>query len=158
MLENQIGEMSDDIKNSYAEFFGDMVDSEWGNDKMDEKYELFGLFSKEGKVKRICRTYGIRNYTINSDGSIDIDGNVDLTYKISEKLLLKFGNVSGSFYCDNNPIWYVWDLFRDHTKFEFFNDCDPIRENRVIILERLNFFLDYIGYSTVTGVKGYKCI
>jgi hypothetical protein len=173
-------------------------------------------------IHAICRKYGIRNYTINSDGSIDIDGDVDLTYKISEKLPLKFGDVSGDFYCrhnnltslegcpesvggdfacsDNkltslegcpksvgghfycgfnkietfegldfinigggfycvdNPIWLIWKLFEDHTKFEFFNDCDIIRENRVIILDRLNFFLDYIAKETVTGVKGYKCI
>jgi hypothetical protein len=71
---------------------------------------------------------------------------------------LDFTHIGYSFYCDGNPIWCVWRLFQDHTKFEFFNDCDIIRENRVIILDRLNFFLDYIGKDTVTGVKGYKCI
>jgi hypothetical protein len=69
---------------------------------------------------------------------------------------LDFINISGQFYCQGNPIYYIWILFRDHTKFEFFNDCDIIRENRVIILDRLNFFLDYIGEETVTGVKGYN--
>jgi hypothetical protein len=67
-------------------------------------------------------------------------------------------SIGWSFYCDENPIYKVWRLFKDHTKFEFFNDCDPIRENRVIILDRLNFFLDYIGKDTVTEVEGYKCI
>jgi hypothetical protein len=71
---------------------------------------------------------------------------------------LDFIHIRGYFYCSGNPIWYIWNLFRDHTKFEFFNDCDIIRENRVIILDRLNFFLDYIGKETVTEVEGYKCI
>jgi hypothetical protein len=71
---------------------------------------------------------------------------------------LDFVNIGGNFNCSNNPIWEVWNLFKDHTKFEFFNDCDIIRENKVIILDRLNFFLDYIGKNTVTEVEGYKCI
>jgi hypothetical protein len=71
---------------------------------------------------------------------------------------LDFIHIGVNFYCDENPIYGIWRLFKDHTKFEFFNDCDIIRENRVIILERLNFFLDYIGKDTVTEVEGYKCI
>jgi hypothetical protein len=71
---------------------------------------------------------------------------------------LDFVNIGGDFDCAWNPIWEVWRLFRDHTKFEFFNDCDPIRENRVIVLDRLNFFLDYINKPIVTEVRGYKCI
>jgi hypothetical protein len=70
---------------------------------------------------------------------------------------LDFVNMN-DFYCHGNPIYQIWRLFEDHTKFEFFNDCDPIRENRVIILERLNFFLDYIGKDIVAEVSGYKCI
>jgi hypothetical protein len=71
---------------------------------------------------------------------------------------LDFIDIGGRFYCWENPIYQIWRLFEDHTKFEFFNDCDPIRENRVIILERLNFFLDYIGKDIVAEVSGYKCI
>jgi hypothetical protein len=71
---------------------------------------------------------------------------------------LDFIDIGADFHCEGNPIWYIWRLFEDYTKFEFFNDCDPIRENRVIILDRLNFFLDYIGKKTVTEVSGYKCI
>jgi hypothetical protein len=193
-------------------------------------------------IHAICRKYGIRNYTINKDGSINVN-NVDLYNCELTEIPLEFSTVIGSFwvndnnlitlwgspestgagfychinnlislesgpksvgthfycndnkltslvgcpkvvgedfncisnqidtfdgldfisigrsfYCDWNPIWTIWDLFRDHTKFEFFNDCDIIRENRVIILDRLNFFLDYIGKRTVTEVADYKCI
>jgi hypothetical protein len=174
-------------------------------------------------IDAICQRYGIKNYSINSDGYIDVNSDISLTlHRELTKLPLKFGNISGhfdcynnslttlidcptsvggdffcyqnrltsliycpkliyrnlsckhnnidtfegldfihiggEFYCGDNPIWSIWDLFRDHTKFEFFNDCDIIREDRVIILERLNFFLDYIGKRTVTEVEGYKCI
>jgi hypothetical protein len=71
---------------------------------------------------------------------------------------LDFIHIIGTFNCYGNPIYDVWCLFQDHTKFEFFNDCDIIREDRVIILERLNFFLDYIGKDSVTEVSDYTCI
>jgi hypothetical protein len=193
-------------------------------------------------IIKLCERYHIVNYTINTDDSIDVDGNIYMRNQSFRKLPLKFGNVTGLFvcndneltslegcpryvgnnficagnklkslegcpktidgildcyhnkltslkgcpkssqviYCDNNnidtfegldfvsisgefhcsenPIYFIWKLFQDHTKFEFFNDCDIIREGRVIILERLNFFLDYIGRRTVTNVNGYKCI
>jgi hypothetical protein len=172
-------------------------------------------------ISNICLKYGISNYTINDDGSIDVDGNVNLSHKRFKKLPLNFRTVSKTFwadfnkltsidgspksvtnyFCDNNrltslvgcpqlikgnlmcsyneietfdglnfieigkefdcygnPIWSIWKLFRDYTKFEFFNDCDIIRENRIIILDRLNFFFDYIDKPTVTEVEGYKCI
>ena len=37
------------------------------------------LFESFEDIEKICREYWIRNYTINSDGSIDVDGNVDLS-------------------------------------------------------------------------------
>jgi hypothetical protein len=72
--------------------------------------------------------------------------------------------LGGEFYCADNPICEIWDLFEDYSKIEFLNDCDAVREPEtvykepIIILERLNFFLEEIGEKPVTEVKGYKCI
>jgi len=72
--------------------------------------------------------------------------------------------LGGEFYCVDNPIYEIWDLFEDYSKIEFLNDCDAIREpdnnskEPIIILDRLNFFLEEIGKPTVTKVEGYKCI
>ena len=33
------------------------------------------------EINKICRNYGIKNYTINNDGSINVNGNVDLSEK-----------------------------------------------------------------------------
>jgi hypothetical protein len=175
------------------------------------------------KINYICKKYGIRNYTINSDLSINVEGEVDLYRKGLTKLPIKFKEVSGSFwcggnrlislegcpervgsnfscsrnkltslegcpkyiggdfycqnnniytfegipdythigrnfYCDGNLVYNIWKLFEDHTKFEFFNDCDPIRwiDNKpTVILDRLNFFLEETGHKTVENVKGY---
>ena len=179
------------------------------------------LFESFEDIPSICKKYGIENYTINSDGSIDVEGNVDLSCKKLTKLPLKFKNVSGNFhcydnqltslegcpssvggyfhctnnkltslegcpssvggdfycysnritslegcpssvgggfYCHNNPIYNVWRLFQNYSKMEFFQDCDPIRDDKVIILDRLNYFLETIGKPTVKKVEGYKCI
>jgi hypothetical protein len=40
------------------------------------KYRLFE--STGGDIESICKEYGIQNFTINEDGSIDVDGDVDL--------------------------------------------------------------------------------
>jgi Leucine-rich repeat (LRR) protein len=199
-------------------------------------------------IDAICRKYGIYNYTINEDDSIDVNGSVDLSDKELTKIPLKFRNVSGYFYCsdnnlaslegcpksvgsdfscrynkltslegcpesvgrsflcynnkltslegcpksvgeffdcDNNKIatfehlplsigshftctgnliWEIWKLFRDYSKIEFLNDCDAVREpdddseDPIVILDRLNFFLEEIGEKPVKRVKGYKCI
>jgi len=55
-------------------------------------------------IKSICQKYGIKNYTINDDGSIDVNGNVDLSGRGLTKLPLKFRNVTGSFDCSHNKL------------------------------------------------------
>lgn len=59
--------------------------------------------SKES-IESICKKYGITNYTINDDGSIDVDGNVNLFNKGLTNLPLKFRNVTGSFDCRSNKL------------------------------------------------------
>ena len=55
-------------------------------------------------IKEICKEYGIINYTINPDGSIDVDGNVALNKLNLTKLPLKFNKVIGSFYCNSSQL------------------------------------------------------
>ena len=55
-------------------------------------------------IDEICRQYDIRNYTINDDGSVDVDNQVYLVGNDLTKLPLKFGNVSSSFNCSNNEL------------------------------------------------------
>jgi hypothetical protein len=47
----------------------------------------------------ICTKYGIKNYTINEDGSIDVDGDVTLMNYDFTEFPLKFGKITGSFSC-----------------------------------------------------------
>jgi len=70
--------------------------------------------------------------------------------------------VKGYFRCDDNPIWEVWNLFRDTTKIELLNDFDIFRDEHTdtpgIIMDRLNDFLLTIGKKPVEKVYEYKNI
>ena len=182
------------------------------------------LFESFENIDEICKKYRIENYTINSDGSIDVNGIVNLHNLGLEKLPIKFNKVNGYFYCNNkltslegspvevngdfycrnnyltsfeyapkiirgsfscsdnniktfeyfpsfvkgefwrtyNPIYKVWNLFRDTTKIELLNDFDIFRDEDTdepaIIMDRLNDFLLTIGKDPVEKVKGYKNI
>jgi len=62
------------------------------------------LFENFEDIHKICKEYDIKNYTINPDGSIDVDGDVFLYNKGLTKLPLKFNHVSGYFSCSGNKL------------------------------------------------------
>ena len=71
--------------------------------KFNEEILFFDKIKKY-KIDKICEKYGIKNYTINSDGSIDVDDNVNLyNYRLT-KLPLKFNKVNGWFDCSDNNL------------------------------------------------------
>ena len=61
-------------------------------------------FFKPFNIDKICRKYNITNYTINKDGSIDVDSNTSLIRYNLTKFPLKFNNVNGYFFCHNNRL------------------------------------------------------
>lgn len=50
---------------------------------------------EDNEIHHICKKYGIENYTINNDGSIDIGGHVNLRSRDLEELPLKFNVING---------------------------------------------------------------
>ena len=62
-------------------------------------YTMKNLISKEEKdrIDSTCIQYKIPNYTINADGSIDINGDVKVWSIGMTSLPLRFGKVSGNF-------------------------------------------------------------
>jgi hypothetical protein len=60
------------------------------------------LFESFKHIDSICKEYGIKNYTINNNGLVDVDGDVDLSSKSLDKLPVNFGTVTGHFSCYNN--------------------------------------------------------
>ena len=55
-------------------------------------------------IDRMCSEYDIENYTINKDGTIDVDGDVEFGYLNIRHLPLQFNRVSGSFNCSGNKL------------------------------------------------------
>jgi hypothetical protein len=55
-------------------------------------------------ISLICKRYGIENYTINGDGSIDVNGSVNLYNKGLTELPLTFNKVTGYFTCSCNQL------------------------------------------------------
>ena len=56
------------------------------------------------EIHNICEKYAITDYSINSDGSIDVVGSVYLFSMNLDKLPLKFNIVHGHFYCYKNEL------------------------------------------------------
>ena len=73
----------------------------------------------EQEIIDICKKYHITNYTINPDGSIDVDGDVDLLYLNLTKIPIKFNKINGYFDCsynnltslENSPRWTKQSIF-----------------------------------------------
>jgi hypothetical protein len=61
-------------------------------------------FESISEIERLCNKYGIENWTINSDGLVDVDGDVDLSDMGSNKIPISFGRVGGDFYCYSNQL------------------------------------------------------
>ncbi len=64
---------------------------------------LFENFNKSDLESELYR-YGIENYTINDDGTIDVDGVVNIGSRKLTKIPFKFGKVTGHFFCNFNNL------------------------------------------------------
>ena len=71
--------------------------------KPEMKYlKLFEAKQTKAEIAKICMKYAIENWSINSEGLVDVDDTVDLSVKGLSKLPLNFGHVSGDFDCATN--------------------------------------------------------
>jgi len=61
------------------------------------------LFESRSEIRATCRKYGIKNFTINRDDEVDVDGDVSFHCGL-EKFPIKFGRVTGSFHCSKNQL------------------------------------------------------
>jgi hypothetical protein len=92
-------------------------------------------------IEQICKKYNITNYTINSDGSIDVDGNVDLYDNGLTELPLTFNRVSGHFVCS----WNCLTTLKGSPKWV--GDRFSCNDNQLTSLE---FGPEYVN-------KGFNC-
>ena len=87
-------------------------------------------------ISLICEKYNITNYTINPDGLIDVNGNVNLMCEGLTELPLTFNKVSGYFSCANNTLTTLKGSPR------WIGDWFSCYNNQLTSLE---FSPDYIG-------------
>ena len=66
-------------------------------------YKIFENKNNSELIKELEK-FGIENYTINNDGTIDVDGDVSLYNRGLTKIPFKFGKVTGYFTCSNNKL------------------------------------------------------
>lgn len=76
---------------------------------MKTLYESILSSTNTGKVSLVkawLEEYGIKNYTINQQGEIDINGDIKLTYKNIKEFpyFIQFGTVKGNFDCKHNNL------------------------------------------------------
>ena len=76
---------------------------------MKSLYESILSSTNTGKaplVRAWLEEHDIKNYTINTRGEIDIDGDVDLSYKNIKEFpyFIQFGTIKGNFNCKHNNL------------------------------------------------------
>ncbi len=65
---------------------------------------MIKLFESFSEIDSICKKYDIKDYVINSDGSIIVYDDVDLQLKNLKSLPLIFNRISGDFNCSSNKL------------------------------------------------------
>ena len=66
--------------------------------------KTYESFKDNSELIKELEKYGIENYTINSDGTIDVDGDVFLHDVGLTEIPFSFGKVTGYFTCSNNKL------------------------------------------------------
>jgi len=55
-----------------------------------KKYWQFIKETNEEEIHSLCKKYDIKNYTINEDGTVDVDGDVYISSNYLDRIPLKF--------------------------------------------------------------------
>jgi len=91
-----------------------------------EDIKVYESIKTEQEIIDLCSEYKISNYQIRNDGSIDVDGNVDLFKGLGdlEKLPLTFNEVRGYFSCRCNNLTTLQGCPKEvRGHFDCFFDC-----------------------------------
>lgn len=78
------------------------------------------------EIEEWLHTYRIRNYTINDDLTVDVDGPVYLVGKFLSSFPIQFGEVKSFFYCNANRFTSLEGSPR-HVGGDFFCDLNPLK-------------------------------
>ena len=126
-------------------------------------------------INSICKDLNIRNYTINNDMTVDVDGDVEILNKKFKKIPFKFNEINGNFYIHNNsnlislknsPKKIVGNFNCMFNKLNSLKHSPDYVENNFICkfnhLESLEYLPNYIGgtvdatHNNINTLKGLK--
>lgn len=97
---------------------------------MKSLYESILSSTNTGKaplIKAWLEEHGIKNYTINNKGEIDVDGDIELTYMNIKEFpsFIQFGTVKGNFDCKHNNLTSLKGVPRE-VKGDFDCACNDL--------------------------------
>ena len=97
---------------------------------MKSLYESILSSTNTGKAPLIrawLEEHGIKNYTINTRGEIDVDGDIKITYKNIKEFpsFIQFGTVKGNFDCKHNNLTSLKGVPRE-VKGDFDCACNDL--------------------------------
>ncbi len=99
----------------------------------------------------ICTKYNIEDYTINPDGSIDVNEDVDISYMNLTELPIKFNNVNGFFNCSYNQLKNLNNI---PNKINSWFDCSY---NHITILNYPDVYgQSYCHNNPLESLNNYK--
>ena len=77
--------------------------------KIDESILNKSGVGKIYQIQSWLDEYGIKNYTINNKGEVDVDGDVNLMRKGLTEIpsFIQFGTIKGNFDCSYNNLMYL---------------------------------------------------
>jgi hypothetical protein len=114
-------------------------------------YNSFGV---EREIKELCSLYEVKDYHINDDMSIDVDGDVSLSKRLKElkRLPLNFHEVNGYFGCYDNKLTTLEGCPEKTTTFNCSN-------NKLTSLEyspkKVSGYF-WCGFNPITSLEGLE--
>lgn len=72
--------------------------------KIKKYIEYFDYNININESKAWLDSMNIKNYTINKDLTVDVDGSINISYKKLNKIPIKFNIINGDFVCSNNKL------------------------------------------------------
>jgi len=120
-----------------------------------KKIKVYESFRTEKEIKDLCSKYGITDYQIRDDGSIDVEGNVHLSWIELKQLPLTFNEVKGIFSCRVNNLTTLEGCPKKvHSSFNCSdNNLTSLEHSPEKILEG-NFVCE--GNDNITSLEGLE--
>jgi len=118
----------------------------------------------------ICDQFNINDYSVNSDGSIDVNGDVILSGENLMRLPLRFGSHNnqlvslkglmkvGRIKYEDNPVYQIVQMFKSYNQFKtLLDDYNYIRGNRIIRVRFQEACIE-AGIEMPKKIEGYDII